>query len=481
MKKFMALCLAATVVAGTIGMASCGSSSKSEPVYEATGKYEVGMWVGVPEFYYNDAGEKGATLTDAEILQQYEYVKDAGITIAFPGYYNMGDGRGTYNMKVLKAAHDVGIKQIIADNALRSLLMSAKGTLDATEESEKATKEAELVEQAKELIKKYTESDYADALYGFMIKDEPGTNMFDQLGVAERIFKQAAPDLMFYCNLFPVIAGGAQLSGGNGSVNYNTYLNKWVQTVDTDYISYDHYPLFYNGRDYSIEASFLYNMDAMQTLVRDEGKDRRVWTFLQSIQYGGRNRALESTADATFQAYSFFAYGGDGIQWFCYCCPPGNDGATNFGNNALINRDLEKTDTYTYVKNANDYINALMPYYENFDWQGVILSSVYDDGGNFDYLANSENVMTSTKALKKFESTEDAFAGVFEDKDGNQGFMVVNFTDPALKRKNEVTLTFNSAKNAVVVINGVKKVMSVKNNKLKLTLNEGDGAFVLPY
>ncbi|MBQ9482085.1 MAG: hypothetical protein IJU84_07980 [Clostridia bacterium] len=481
MKKIMAMCLAATLFAGSAVLSACRASVK-EPVYESTRKYEIGMWVGVPEFYYDAGGNRGETLTDEEFLQQYRYVADAGITIAFPGYYNMGDGRTSYNMKALKAAHEVGIKQIIADSQIRNLLFGAKAALEiCADDAERARKEAEIVESTKAYLKYYTDSEYADALYGFMIKDEPGTNMFEQLGIAGRIFKKAAPDLMFYCNLFPVIAGGAQLSGGSGSVNYNTYLNKWAQTVDTDYISYDHYPLYSDGINYTMEKSFLYNMDVMQTLVRDEGKGRRVWTFLQSIQFGAKNRALASTADASFQAYSYFAYGGDGIQWFCYCCPPGNDGATNFANNALMNRELQKTDTYTYVRNANNYIHALMPYYENFEWQGVVLSDVSDAAGNFSYLEASENLITSTETLKKLDSTEDAFAGVFKDKDGREGYMVVNFTDPALNISNTVNMTFGKASNAVVVKNGVKETVKVKGNKLSLELKPGDGAFVIPY
>ena len=84
----------------------------------------------------------------------------------------------------------------------------------------------------KDVLKKYTESEYASALCGFMIKDEPGANMFDMLSFAEGIFHEAAPDLMFYVNMFPVIADPYQLSGEAGTtVRYRDYLQRWFNNA----------------------------------------------------------------------------------------------------------------------------------------------------------------------------------------------------------------------------------------------------------
>lgn len=476
MKKLLSMCLAFLL---TFGFAGCTEETVTPPTYTSDEQYEIGMWVGISDklVTYDENGQKvdSRTMSDEEFLEKYRDIAESGINIAFPGYDVMNNG-GAYNLKALAAAKEVGIKQIIADGQLKSTLLQAKTLVDTGVKTE-----AQLVEDVKAILKPYVESEYASALYGFMIQDEPDATKFDALGYGETIFKQAAPDLMFYVNLFPVIAGGAQLSGTSSPITYDAYLSQYFNKIKTDYVSYDHYPLYGTGVDTSLEASFLYNMDLMKTKIRDEGENRRLWTFLQSIQFGGRNRALESKADATFQAYSFLAYGGDGIQWFCYACPPQNDGATFFGNNALVDRNYEKTATYDYVQGANRDIQALMPYYKNFEWKGVMLSSVYDDSDNFAYLEDSENVLTTNKTLKQFESTEDAFAGVFEDKDGRQGFLVVNFTDPAKKISNTVTLTVEGATHAIVVKNGVSTIEKVNGGKLSFTMAEGEGYFVIPF
>jgi len=475
MKKFVVLFMAVLLTLGTVG---CGKKAV-EPTYASDEKFDIGMWVGVSDkiVTYNDSGEAigERLMTETEFLAKYQDIADSGVTIAFPGYDVMHDG-GEYNFKALKASKQVGIKQIIADGRLKNTLLQAKTLVDT-----EAKTEEEVVQMVKDIIKPYTECEGNEALYGFMIQDEPDASKFDMLGYAQKVFNKAAPDLCFYVNLFPVVAGGAQLSGTASPIPYDTYLSQYFNKIKTDYISYDHYPLLGNGVTTSIEPSFLYNMDVIQSKIKQEGKDRDFWTFLQSIQYGANHRALTSKADATFQAMSFLAYGGDGIQWFCYASPPAHDGATSFGDNALVTRNYEKTETYNYVQACNQEIQALMPYYKNFDWKGVVISNVWDDTENFSYLDGSEFLMTSTETLKSFTSVEDAFTGVFEDKDGREGYMVVNFTDPALKKANTVTMTFNGANNAIVVKGGVKTVEKLKKGVLNLNLKEGEGAFVIPF
>lgn len=477
MRKVAVFCMAFLMMFGIVG---CGGETAAPPVYTSDEQFEISMWVGISDklVTYDSEGKKigERNLTDDEFLEKYREIADAGFTIAFPGYDVMMDG-GAYNMKALEAAHTVGIKHVLGDGDLRSLIMQAKTLYD----SGAKTKE-ELVDMVKEVIAPYLESEYADALYGFMIQDEPDASKFDALAFGREIFEEAAPGLMFYVNLFPVIATGSQLSGTGDPITYEVYLSQYFSKIKTDYISYDHYPLYSSGVETSIEASFLYNMDLIRTKIDEEGAGREMWTFLQSIQFGGRNRALTSKADAAFQAYSFLAYGGDCIQWFCYACPPEFDGATYFGNNALVDREYNKTATYDYVSSVNKDIQSLMKYYKNFSWKGIVLSDVYDDTGNFEYLSNSKNVLQSSEALKSMESKEDAFAGVFEDAEGREGFLAVNFTDPAKNVTNEVTMTFEKGyTNAIVVKNGTESIEKVKSNSLTIELAAGEGAFVIPF
>ena len=200
-----------------------------------------------------------------------------------------------------------------------------------------------------------------------------------------------------------------------------------------------------------------------------------MWTYLQSLSYGSTNRALKSVGDATFQLYSFLAYGGDCAQWFCYAPPP--PGSSNFGDNAPLNRNHDKTPAYDYIKTANEYAQAMMPWYKNFKWKGTMTTNVWGGEGNFALISK----LSSTKTLTAFEGTADGLAGVFEDKDGREGYMVVNFTDPGKNIDNTVTLTVKDVHNAIVILNGEKKIVPVNNGKIVLELKSGEGCFVIPY
>ena len=459
---------------------ACGGGEDSdrkpapEPMYSSEEKFDIGMWVGVSDkiVEYDEWGQKTGKeiqLTDEEFLEKYEWIAEAGFTIAYPGYEYMLWGTEAYNKKCLKAAHEVGIKQIISIPALNDYMIKAKTLVESGLETEE-----QAVEKVKGYLKPYLEYEYADAFYGCFIGDEPGADEFDQHAFSYKIFSQAAPDLCYYTNLFPVIAGGAQL-GGVTPINYDTYIAQYLEKIKTPYLSYDHYPLK-KGKDYFLESSFLQNMEIIRKALNEEGEGREMWTFLQSISFGS-NRSLESVGDATFQAYSFLAYGGDAIQWFCFACPPPYDGASYFGNDALLDRNYQKTPAFDYVKTANGYIQSLMPWYKNFTWKGVMTSSENGGEGNFKLIERME----SGKNLKKVEGTEDVLVGMFDDKDGREGCMVVNFTDPGRKLNNTVTLSFERVKDAIIILNGEKSVQSLKKGKLTLELKSGEGCFVIPY
>ncbi len=478
MKKLLSVLMASAVLLSAGAFSGCGDGKAApEPTYASEDIFDVGMWVGVSDkiTYYDEWGSKTGevkNLTNEEFLAAYELIAESGVNIAYPGYEYMLWGTQDYNMKCLWAAHEVGIRQLITIPAMNDYFTKLDTLLSSGVETEE-----QAVEKVRNYLKPYVESEYADAFYGCFIGDEPGASKYNQHSVAQRIFQKAAPDLCYYVNLFPVIAGGAQLSGGDGSITYDEYIGQYLEKIKTPYISYDHYPLYKVGRQYSLEESFLQNMEIIRNAVDEEGEDREIWTFLQSIQYGSRNRALECVGDASFQVFSFMAYGGDGVQWFCFTPPPPSDGATRFENNSPLDREYQKTPTFDYVKAANSYAQAMMPYYANFTWKGLMTSSEDGGEGNFERITRTE----STNVVSNFSATEDAIAGVFEDKDGREGFMLVNFTDPARKIDTKITMKVKGVHNAIVVLNGEKKIVPVKKGKLTIELKSGEGAFVIPY
>ena len=100
----------ATSVSESVGQED---ENAGKPTYSGTNKLRIGMWSGVP------TEVDGKKLTDEELLGYYRDLAASGITIASSAIlYNSKE----YNLRVLAAAEEVGIKQLIQDNDVTSVL-----------------------------------------------------------------------------------------------------------------------------------------------------------------------------------------------------------------------------------------------------------------------------------------------------------------------------------------------------------------------
>ena len=461
-KKRVLSLLTAAVMLGAC--AACDGTAKYKeqlPTYVSDKEFYISMWVGVPSTLktYDDDGRvigSPTPLTEEDYDYHYKLISEAGFNYVEPG---LGESGISYNLQLLKMAQKYNLNQYLNDNEIRTLL------LDKTQNE--VTVEARL----RELALKYM---VYDSFAGLKITDEPSFENIEPYAIGKQRFdKVFGKDKIYYINLLPIIAGPAAVTA-----DYKGYIKEYVKQIDTHYVSYDYYPLRTNAREENyILEHFLYNME----LVKEAAPEKDMWTFLQSIEYG-MNRTLTSAADATFQAYSFLAYGGVGIQWFCYWSPPRFDGATLFGE-SCIGRDGKPTAIYDYVKTANLEIRSFEDIYLNFDWQGVIpkIGTDNDEGGEntcFNYL--TYKVMDSHERIKSFKAQQDTLTGVFKDKEGRDGFMFVNYTEPSAGLKNEVELQFNDCTHAVVVKKGQAKEVKARNGKISFTMDAGEGYFVIP-
>ena len=75
--------------------------------------------------------------------------------------------------------------------------------------------------------------------------------------------------------------------------------------------------------------------------------------------------------------------------------------------------------------------------------------------------------------------------GRMVDSNGNEGFMIANYTIPSEAKEGEtykMTLNFKKGINKMIIWqNGEKKIVDVSGNSYELELKLGGGAFVLPY
>ena len=443
------LCLCLLLGAGY----GCKKKYKEEiPVYTSDKEFYFGTWVGIGDSVKETDPATGKTVTrelsDEEFDDQYRLLKEAGFNHTIVGNYQ----------RAFPVADKYGINLYIAGSPINAMLMD-----DIREEEDVLS----------DLQALYDEYSRHPSFAGVNIVDEPSFAAIKNYSNAKKRFEKVFKDKTFYINLFPAVAGPDRVSD-----SYEGYIKEYVDQIGTDYVSYDHYPLKYNPQNVNyIVPTFLYNMEVLQAVA----PEKQHWTFLQSIQYTPANRTLTSVADASFQAYSYLAFGGDGIQWFCYWTP-GNNAVEQFGE-ACIGRDGKPTAIYDYVKTVNNEIHSFEHIYFSFDWKGVIttIGAENQDGGendSFSYLSTS--LLSSHERIKSIKTQQDTLTGVFKDKDGRDGFMIVNYTEPSQKLDNKVEIEFNDSSRAIVVKKGVQEVVDTVDGKLTFTMDEGEGYFVIP-
>ena len=163
--------------------------------------------------------------------------------------------------------------------------------------------------------------------------------------------------------------------------------------------------------------------------------------------------------------------------------------------NSCVNLDKSQSlnDQYYYVKTVNEEIRAFEDIYLNYSVNGVM--AVYGTENDYDVDEETGEVLGNgtmrmmKKAVKRIDgvesitATEDTLVSDMTDKDGNKAMLITNFSDPYEGLDDAVEIKFDKNKKytrLAVFRKGVRKVYEVKDNKITLELESGEGIFVMP-
>ena len=305
--------------------------------------------------------------------------------------------------------------------------------------------------------------------------DEPYWSSIDRVAelTAEHIEKYG-DDVKFFGNLFPNSATGA-FEGHT----YREYVKKWAENVleqlpeGQRILSVDLYPLEERNGQPVIRANWL---GCIETAAL-QAKESKATThfFIQATKHY-TYRAVDE-ADIRFQFYVNMAFGVQAFSYFTYA----DSVLSDFDHSCVSRLESGKIhDTYYMAQNVNNEIKKFDHVYLNYEWQGTIpvLGKNNEEGYNlnFDGLTNSPETL---ELCNRWDATEDALIGIFKDKDGNDGLIVTNFTDPALKLNNLVRFDFKDVSKARVYRGGVAYDYEVENNRLDIELAPGEGVFII--
>ena len=327
--------------------------------------------------------------------------------------------------------------------------------------------------------RKISEFKQSDAVLGICV-DEPNKSQMTSMAaqVVQKEFDGVYSDyLKFYCdNVLSKLTSG----------------EKWL--------SADRYPLTYNENgEKCLDNNWLFDVQTLKK-VANSYEGLKTNFFIQTMPYGidedgnasgaiyGSRDRVPSYEDVRMQEYALMAFGYDGISCFCYASPLiGFEFAAS--QEAMISRAGEKTDIYESVKKANGELLAFDHVLLQFDWIGTFTNDAgHTTTGKDRTTNNSFQLLTrlsldSIPSLKEVTTSADTLFGYFNDEDGNDGIMAVNYNETSLNLTDEIALTFDGSKynKAVCYIGGKKVVKTLDKGKLELTLGVGEGVFIIPF
>ena len=186
------------------------------------------------------------------------------------------------------------------------------------------------------------------AVWGYPLCDEPPMQEFPGLRKTVETLRDARPGKLAYINLFPNYANEEQL----GTADYEKYVNTFVEEVNPDVLSMDHYPMMTPDDDG--RRKYCSNLDVMRRV--SLGRNIPFWNYFNTMPFGPHGDPTE--AQLKWQIYTSIAYGAKGVLYFCYWTPRGEEFPKG---GAIITVEGRKTRHYGQAQRINQAVKNLGP------------------------------------------------------------------------------------------------------------------------
>ncbi|HTL30322.1 MAG TPA: hypothetical protein VL282_13910 [Tepidisphaeraceae bacterium] len=299
-----------------------------------------------------------------------------------------------------------------------------------------------------------TQSHDSNAVIGYFIFDEPGTESFPALAKAVAAVKKYAPGKLAYINLFPEYATlGAPNISQLGTKSYEEYLERFIAEVKPELISYDNYQIQYSNDQQAanVAASYYRNLLIVRRIALKHNLP--FWNIVSCNQQLPQ-MPIPTPANFQLQAFTTLAAGADGLTWYTYY-------ACNYFY-APINDDKNRTATWAYLKMVNDQVKVL----------GPIIGKLKSTGVYFTSPAMATDLpLLPGEITQEVKSGTPIMVGEFSGGSGERYVMLVNLS---LERSTRVEMKYKLHQPAGYISPADGSLIQLdKDGALRLTVGQG--------
>ena len=265
-----------------------------------------------------------------------------------------------------------------------------------------------------------------ECVIGYYLVDEPGAKSFPALAKAVAAVKKHDPGRIAYINLFPRYATTDTVENPNSQLqtrSFTEYLERYVQEVKPQFISYDNYMVEYSDDMQAPGRAAVYYDDLLEIRGIALKYNLPFWNIVSCNRIQGLTPP-PSPARFAFQAYTTLAAGGRGIGWFIYYARE----SIGFSYSPIDSQG-RRTVSWQYQQAINTHINTLGPIMNQLTSTGVYFTTPTPTPTLPELPGKLVSQVESTASPRgAIEKTPAFMVGEFVDRDGNDYVMLVNLS-----------------------------------------------------
>ena len=423
--------------------------------------------------------------TDQRTLERYQEYKDAGFNILIienEAAYSGQEWSTSATKKVMDMCFEVGLDVIVHDTRLFRMCRSTDGKvvplIGQTFNGVKIKTQDDLNEVVGEYMKDYAKH---PAFYGVYVMDEPVDEEMPNCLMTVKAIKAVSPDAFIHLCLqtstmqdfIPEYAeqGWTDLVYDNYHAMYDRVtqvdVNHYVEGVDKKKVGNN----FIGGLEYSANLAREKNMRLGTVTLQNFGGGTA--SHNGATNYGWRTI---DEVDMRYGVYVSLAYAPQYLVWFHYWASrystepenPVSSWMDEYGNKVW----------YDEGKKLNEQILKYGKVLSHFVFQGAHYYTSDRRLPNYYQVENDYEVKGATADITDGEMI---LSELYDAEKGQTGYFIVNSKAPYERKDLTATVKFSGKKRAVVYKNGDPEIVTLKNGKLKVSLDCADGIFVLPF
>ena len=422
-------------------------------------------------------------------LRQYSLLKELGVNLAYGQTDIMNSDTEHYAFDALEICGELDMGYLVKDLIAREYCSLGETMFKRYKFADfrklNEQQRGELDKRFEVSLRRYGKY---KAFKGIIFVDEPGSEMFEGIARAKKVFDKVYPDKIFLVNLLPYYSYDYLFQFGfqeslkekeqikkeyvfqrdydrikydgfywdNNIERYEYHIKQFFDTVKPSIYSYDAYPFFVHHGMNTLVHKVLYEMPQIAHIFCNRLK-MDFWIFLQC---GGRWSGDEHTkvtnfADVQLSVSMAMACGAKAMQLYTGCYS--NDCLPNNGEiSGVIDEFGNVTNQYDFYRYAFRQSKAVERYLVPAKLEGMILSGEY-----FDQTASVEEMkrleigdiykgklpeyagyeISSYKELSCVKANYQCLVSCFELR-GNSVFLVVN-TSPVIAA--DIVLNFDKS------------------------------------